>query len=156
MRHLDRSGLMWSRSQRGDEKEPDSKYSEAVIISTNREGVWTGNKKPLKVPKMSDNLKLHTADRSVIKTWSIPKTLSNPRKQAHFAPDILMCISDVCGLLETILCLSGYQPFGFIEGEHFCGFKAVQLHLSNPFVYIFLLIITSVALGMIKMLSLGS
>lgn len=101
--------------------------------------------------------KYYTQNKEVCnpKNLSIPKILSSPRKQAHFAPDILMCVSSMCGLLEAILARLVIRHSASLKLEHFCGYKAVQLHLSAPFVYTFLLIITSVSLWL-KTLALES
>lgn len=89
----------------------------------------------------------HSTKKSVIKNIKHTLDIEQLQKTSSFYSRHL----DVCiGCVWSVrghTCLSDYQPFSFTEGEHFCGFEAAQLHLSTPFVYIFLLIITSVALG---------
>lgn len=75
---------------------------------------------------------LHRTEKSVIKTTvSIPSTLCSPRKQAHFAPDILMCVSNMCGLLAAVLACLVISPSASLKGNIFV--------VSMPRNYTFLL-----------------
>lgn len=56
-----------------------------------------------------------------------------------------MCVSIVCGLLEAILACLVISPSASPKGYIFVVTR--RCNYTSPFVYIFLLIITSVALG---------
>lgn len=81
---------------------------------------------------------VHRTEKSVIKqNVSIPKILNSPRKQAHFAPDILMCVSSMCGLLEAILACLVISPPASLKGNIFvvtrpCNYTSL-LHLFISF-----------------------
>lgn len=65
----------------------------------------------------------------------------------------------MCGPLRPILACLVISPSASLMGNIFCGFEAVQLHLPTSFVYIFLLIITRVALcffGVVRACSQGA